>query len=140
MSAQFVTVGCKLPNGLFLDLKTKSGDEQRVVLKGANDSRIVGGYGLTEGVPAEFITEWLKRNARHPAVVNKHIFLHDQTESAVSIAKENREVKTGLEAIDPISNGMLKKSKDGNELDPEAVKAYNKQKATNPNRNMQQVE
>ncbi len=138
-SAQFVTVGCKLPTGLHLDLKAKDGVPARVTLKGANAARIIGGYGLTEQVPAEFITEWLKQNAKHPAVINKHIFIHSETASAESIAKEHRELKTGLEPIDPIANGMLKGA-NGQPTDPEALKAYNQQRATNPARNQQQVE
>lgn len=137
-AAQFVTVGCKLPNGLHLDLKDRSGEVVRVTLNGANSSRIIGGYGLTENVPAEHITEWLKKNSRHAAVINKHIFVHSQTESAVSIAKEQREIKTGVEPIDPIQNGMLRGA-DG-QLDKKAVGEYNAARAKNPDRNRQQVE
>lgn len=137
-SQGFVTVGCKLPNGMFIDMKDKSGDARRVKLNGANDSRIVGGYGLTEGVPADLITEWLKKNAKHPAVMNKHIFVHSETASAVAIAKEHREIQTGIEAIDPVKRGMLNGA-DGRP-DPKALGDYNQQRATNPRRNAQQVE
>jgi hypothetical protein len=133
-----VSVGCKLPNGLILDLKTNSGDAQRVTLKGANAARIIGGYGITENVPAAFMDQWLKKNQRHPAVVNGSIFLHNDTESAEAIAKERRDIATGLDAIDPLKLGMLK-GPDG-KADPEALKSYNHAKATNPERNRQRVE
>ena len=133
-----VIVGCKLPNGLHLDLRDKSGDMKRVTLAGANDSRIVGGYGLTSGVSSEFMTEWFKKNAKHPAVVNSHVFIHSDAASAVSMAKERREVATGLEAIDPVKRGMLRNEQGAEDV--AALKLYNQQKAQNPARNAQIVE
>jgi len=134
-SAKLVTVGCKLPNGLHLDLKANDGANIRVTLKGANDSRIVGGFGLTENIAADFMERWLKKNAKHPAVVNGAIFIHSDTRSAESLAKERRELTTGLDPIDPVKNGMLKN--ETGELDKAAVAAYNEQKVKNPERNRQ---
>jgi len=140
--AKTVSVGCKLPHGLHLDLKMKGGgDPVRVTLKGANAARIVGGYGITENVDGEFMRAWLAKNAKHPAVVNGQIFIHEDARAAESIAKERRDdasTRTGLEPIDPIKSGMLR-GKDG-ELDKGAVVAYETLKAKNPERSRQQVE
>lgn len=130
-------VGCKLPHGLHCQLKKKDGSViWSQVLKGNNASRIVGGYGLTDGVETDMMMEWLKRNADHPAVKNRSVFMHDSVAGAEAVAKEHRAVKTGIEPIDPIEHA--KKFK----LDPdaEAVAAYNTQKRDNPVRNRQIVE
>jgi hypothetical protein len=137
-ATKLVSVGCKLPHGIHLDMKAQDGSLQRVTLKGANDARIVGGYGITENVSAEFMTAWLKKNARHAAVVNQSIFLHNDTRSAESMAKERRDIPTGLEGIDPVKTGMLKGANGENDAD--ALKAYNKARAENPDRNRQRVE
>lgn len=133
----FVSVGCKIPSGLHLDLKTNDGP-QRVTLVGANASRIVGGYGITENVPAEFFNEWMRRNAKHAAVVNGLIFAHSETKSAESMARERATNVTGLEPVDPLKNGMLKG--ENGEVDKAALAAYNDQRAKNPERNRQRVE
>ena len=47
-TAATVTVGCKLPNGFVLEVGNQS-----VVLKGSNDSSLIGGHGITHGVDAQ---------------------------------------------------------------------------------------
>lgn len=139
-SVKQVSVGCKLPHGLHLDLKNSEGPV-RVTLVGANASRIVGGYGITENVSSDFMAQWLKKNAKHPSVVKGLIFIHSDTKSAEAMAKERADdpqTATGLEAIDPVKNGMLR-NKEG-ENDRAALALYNEQKAKNPERNRQHVE
>lgn len=132
-SATTCVVGCKLPHGLILELKTKDGEVVRYTVKGMNSARIFGGYGLTEDIPTDFMETWLTRNAKHPAVVNKSIFMHNSGRGAQARAKELREVKTGLEAIHPIEDaGRFKIT-----VDNDSKRAYNKQVAENPMRNRQ---
>lgn len=135
-SATTCVVGCKLPHGLHLDLVNKDGQNVRYTLKGANAARIVGGYGFTDGVPTEFMTEWLKVNANHPAVKAGAIFIHNSTKGAEARAREGRDIRTGLEALDPVREAKAR----GLELDPAAIASYEKQKAENPVRDRQQVE
>ena len=47
-TAATVTVSCKLPNGFVLEVGNQS-----VVLKGSNDSSLIGGHGITHGVDAQ---------------------------------------------------------------------------------------
>lgn len=129
-------VGCKLPHGLHMQIKAKDGTMQEHVLKGNNAARIIGGYGLTDDVPIEFMMEWLKRNARHPAVMNGSVFMHDSVAGATARAREGREIRTGAEPVDPIAHAKKFKL----EPDAEAVKAYEAQKRDNPVRNRQIVE
>lgn len=136
-SATTCVVGCKLPNGLTVELFEGKGDKRRCVwkqtLKGRNSARIVGGYGLTDGVDTERMQEWLKRNAAHPAVQNGSVFMHTTGQGAQARAREGREIRTGLDAIDPVADAKAK----GLELDREAIAAYEKQKAENPMRGRQ---
>jgi hypothetical protein len=134
-SNTMVIVGCKLPNGLHLDLKNNEGELVRHTVAGANASRIVGGYGLTKNVPAEFMAKWFEQNARHPAVLNKSIFIHSQASSAHAIAKEHAEVKTGLQPLDPVKLNML--NNENGEVDKKELKKFQELQAKNPDRNRQ---
>lgn len=136
--ANTVIVGCKLPNGLHLDVKDNSGDVRRITIVGANASTIVGGYGMTPNVPADFMALWFKKNAKHPAVLNHSIFIHSQEDGARAIAKEQQEIETGLQPIDPIKQNML--NNDDGDIDKKAVANYEKLKAENPRRNAQRQE
>jgi len=137
-ATKLVSVGCKLPHGLVLSLTTGGGDVISHTLKGMNAKRIVGGHGITENIPADFMMMWLEKNARHPAVKNGSIFIHSHTKSAEAMARERVKNQSGLEPIDPIKNGMLKN--ENGDLDKAAVAVYNKARESNPDRNRQQVE
>lgn len=133
-SADTYIVGCKLPHGLHLELFAPDGKViEAHKINGNNSRRIIGGYGLTDGIPRGFMDEWLERNANHPAVLNQSIFIHTNAKSAESAAKERRKERTGLEALDPI--GEAKKR--GLVLDSDAERDYRKQQAENPDRNRQ---
>lgn len=83
-----VTVACKHPNGLVLnlDMSVKVGDrgetqvikgEKTVTLKGwarpwGTPDTTEGGYALTQ-VPADFWEAWYKLNSDSPFIVNKVI-------------------------------------------------------------------
>lgn len=135
-STGVVAIGCKLPCGLIISAKNNEGEMVHVTLKGANDARIVGGYGITENVSLDLWNAWLKRHHKHAAVANGQVFIHNDVKGAEAIAKERKEVVTGFEPIDPIKNGMLKGA--NGENDPEALKLYQKQMKENPDRNRQQ--
>jgi hypothetical protein len=100
-SGSHVTVGCKLPNGLHLDFNEPGKPLRRITVKGTNDSHVIGGFGITENVPEEFFSEWLKRNKDMPVVKNGLIFGLPKTESTEAKAAEMKSVKNELEPIDP---------------------------------------
>ncbi len=133
--AKTVIVGCKIPNGLHLDVKERGGDVRRVTINGANSAMIVGGYGLTHNVDSDFMAEWFKKNQKHPAVLNKEIFIHGDEASARSIAKEQREITSGLQALDPVKLGML--NNEHGEIDKRELNKFREQQAKNPDRNRQ---
>lgn len=97
-----VVVGCKLPNGLIIEVGSPGADNYwRVQLKGSNDARVIGGYGITENVDEENFGRWLKSHAFMPAVKNGLIFVHGTVESARDCATDRKDLKHGFEAVDP---------------------------------------
>lgn len=129
-----VTVMCKLPNGLKLRLQKMVPSQELVMGGGVRDimkaqpvgapvvihgnavpangrprSRIVGGYAMTEGVDAEFWSQWVKDNADHPAVKEGLIFAHAELESAVDQAKDGRKLVSNLEPLTPDTDRRIPK-------------------------------
>lgn len=95
-----VLVGCKLPNGLVIHRgKWQTDSWFEVKLAGANSSRLLGGYGQTR-VDRAFMTQWMKDNAKTPAVVQGLIFFADKADDVESYFS-NGGLRTGLEPLDP---------------------------------------
>lgn len=90
-----ITVGCKLPNGLILQLNDKT-----VSLNGFMKGRAIGGYGLTEGVDEAFFNEWIKSHSDMLVVKNELIFKQKNLKEAKSQAKDTADKKSGLEPLD----------------------------------------
>lgn len=125
--SETVTVACKLPHGLFLDLvdpgvfkdvDPKVGvmarpvdPDNRVRINGAarpvgvplpeDAAQVVGGYALTPGVPKAFWDKWLAQNKDAPYVKQNLIFAAERAGSVVGEAKEKREIRSGLEGLNP---------------------------------------
>ena len=95
-SGDTVVVGCKLPHGLIVDLNGTS-----VTLNGANTSHVVGGYGMTYNVDRSFMLAWLDAFKGFEAVKRNLIFIQEKPKSAYANAKEQSDISTGLERIDP---------------------------------------
>lgn len=104
-----ITVGCKLPNGLIITCGGKS-----ATLAGANSSRIVGGYGLT-AVDKDFFEAWTKEYASFAPLKHGLIFAQEKPASAEAQAKEQAEVKSGLEPLpkDRPGNGLKAENYEG---------------------------
>lgn len=91
-----VIVGCKLPNGVILELGGQS-----VEINGANSSHVIGGHGITHDVDAEFFNAWMEAHADRDMVKNGFIFAHDKAADTKAQSKEQSDNNTGLEAVDP---------------------------------------
>jgi len=122
-----VTVACKLPHGLYLDVVDPSvfdgidpkvgvvarpiDESSRIRINGCarpvgvplpdDAPQIVGGYALTPNVPADFWEKWLSQNKNAPYVKANLIFAHEKAGSVVGEAKDKRGVRSGLEGMDP---------------------------------------
>ena len=134
-SAKTVTVMCKMPGGMRLQLCKEYPDSEPVLGGGRRDIKtwrkfgpvytvagsaepvgtpssklIVGGYAMTQNIPADFWEEWLKQNEDADYVVNRIIFAMPSRDAAEAKAeKEYAGVKSGLEPLDP----STKVTKDG---------------------------
>ena len=104
-SSSTVTVACRIPQGLHLDIVKHGEVRQRVTLNGSNSAHAVAGYGITEHVPKEFFGKWLADHKDLPAVRNGLIFAHAQKRSAEAKAAEQTGLKSGLEPLDPKKPG-----------------------------------
>lgn len=127
-STRTVTVACKLPNGITMQLfdwvdvpqpgpggirmvKESVRVGQRYIINGNRfpygkmpDFAITdayNGYGLTPNIPKEFWDKWLEQNKDADYVKNKLIFAHERQIDAIAEANENRKRRSGLEPIDP---------------------------------------
>lgn len=109
-----VTVGCKLPHGLHLDLYDTEGNLQaRETIVGLNQAEVVGGHGITMGVPKAHFDEWMRRNKNSAAVKNELIFAHESAQNTIAQANANAKNKSGFEGLDPAKPGMGVEKDDG---------------------------
>lgn len=88
-------VGCKIPTGLVI---RGAGKQWRI--KGARESSIIGGFGLTEGVPAEVWEDFARHHKDSKAIRNGAIFAVGDMQSARDAAKDHEKQKTGMERLD----------------------------------------
>lgn len=73
-------------------------------------ARVIGGYGLTENIPADFWDQWLAENDQpgssfwkmlHPPSGEPLIFAHSRQSYVVAQAKERAKTRSGTEALTP---------------------------------------
>ena len=91
----FVTVACKLPHGLKITV-----GERSIALRGANAPDAVVGFGLTT-VPEDFWSEWSKLYRNYEPLKKGLIFAHAKADDTRAEAGEKKDLKTGLEQLDP---------------------------------------
>lgn len=139
-SATTVTVACKIPAGIDMQLckkvvywqDTPTGAVQRdrfdrfgqiYSVRGPAypvgqppegfpaAPQIVGGYALTPGIPADFWDAWAEQNARSSFVVEKMVFAHSsRTDHAEGQARDNADLKSGLEPLNPKGDRRIPRS------------------------------
>lgn len=114
-----VSVGCKLPSGLTIQLErleeTVTADGVRlkryipvgepVTLKGSNSSAVIGGYGITDDVDGAMFAAWLESHADYEPVRQGLIFAQSTPARAADEAKEKTKITSGFEPIDPEKPG-----------------------------------
>lgn len=115
-TGDIVTVACKLPHGIYLDIYSDdvvpgAAPEilERMKINGTNSSalELVGGHALTLGVPRELWERWLKANTRKPFVKNGLVFAHSKVESVRAEAMDKRNTRTGFEGLNPDTDRTL---------------------------------
>ena len=119
-STSTVTIGCKLPHGLMLHVTEEGQQGKSFRVKGTNSAGIIGGFGITPGVPKDLWEAWLKRHAQLDFVRNGLIFAYDKSADVQARAKEvGAEVSDGMAPIDP--NAKRTKIEKLDTTDPVAV-------------------
>lgn len=126
-TGETVTVACKMPHGL--ELRVFDMVDKRVIAPGGSGTytvkeaverktrvrlngfahpqdkaaiaSVVGGYGLTFNVDKAFFDLWMEQNKDSDVVQNGLIFAHVRRENAEGKAREQKELKSGLERLDP---------------------------------------
>lgn len=102
-----LSVACKLPNGLQMDLKMPDGSTKTVILAGSavkwGAAPVDGGtgYAITTNVDADFYEEWMKRNASLKLVRENFIFALPKAGEVRAKSHELSGLKTGMEPLDP---------------------------------------
>lgn len=101
--AATVVIGCKLPNGFFMQV----GDKVHTI-KGYNSAAVVGGHGITDDVPADLWTAWLAENKDRDLVKNGFVFAHGDDKDTKAEAKEKAKTKSKTEPLVPPKNDEVK--------------------------------
>ena len=94
--AKPVLIGCKLPNGIILDVDGKTAE-----LNGLNKSVIIGATYAITTIDADFWAAWKAQNATYPALSNGVIFEAESVSSAKDISKDTD--KSGFEPMPQIA-------------------------------------
>ena len=97
--SEFVVIGCKLPHGIIL--QDPADKTKTVAVKGAKSTNIIGGFGLTEGVPKDFWDRWKEANKALSFVKECLIWAYGKEGDAERKGEELRDKKHGMEPIDP---------------------------------------
>ena len=105
MTEKTVTVGCKLPNGFIMQV-----GKQTHIIKGYNKSDVIGGHGITNGVPAELWQAWLTENKNRDLVKNGHVFAYADAKNTQAEAKEKTKNKSKTEPLEQPKNDEVKTS------------------------------
>lgn len=114
-SSKTICVGCKLPHGLIMQMdrliEDKASDGavvrkyvpvgKEIKLNGANTSSVIGGYGITENVDAEFFDAWLAQKMEHAFIQQNLVFAMPTISGVQDRAKEQAAVKSGFEPLNP---------------------------------------
>lgn len=114
-SSKTIAVGCKLPHGLIMQLDRLIEDKatdgavvrkyvpvgEEVRLNGANTSNVIGGYGITENVDADFFDKWLAQKMEHAFIREGLVFAMPTVSGVQDRAREQAAVKSGFEPLNP---------------------------------------
>lgn len=105
MSKETVIVGCKLPNGIIMQV-----GEATHVINGFNHSNVIAGHGITNDVPKDLWEAWLKENKDRDLCKNGFIFAHGEEVATKAEAKEKAATKSKTEPLEQKATGEVTKA------------------------------
>lgn len=125
-STDTVTIACKSPVGYRLRLHAESKEREQVLGGGSREfsifrptgeelvilgnrvphgeaprCRVVGGYAMTDNVPAAFWDEWVRQNEGSQLLTSGIIFAMPRPADADAKAKDGKTLRSGLEPMEP---------------------------------------
>lgn len=101
VSGATITVGCKLPHGLKLEIGLPTDEGYAfVILAGANTSRVINGWGVTK-VNRDFWNKWLSTHKNAPYIKSGAVFAHEDDSSVRDSCEVSPGPATGFERLDP---------------------------------------
>ena len=71
---------------------------------------IVNGAAMNFGVDKDFWDQWVEQNRLNPVVINKMVFAHESRDAVEGMARETKELLSGLEPINPRDDKRMPKS------------------------------
>ena len=101
--ADTVTVGCKYPTGVLIQVGNMTH-----TINGSNSSEIFGGHGITDDVPKALWDAWVAENKNHDLVTGGFIFAHEQRKEVKAEAKEKVANKTKAEGLEKPNGDEVK--------------------------------
>lgn len=93
--ASFVTVACKLPHGLIINL-----GDTTITLRGSNSQEAIGGYGFTL-VRESFWNDWSAKFHDFQPVRLGLVYAMPKGRNARAEAQQRAGLKNGLEPLSP---------------------------------------
>lgn len=140
-STDTVSVACKHPNGIRLDVFDIVGKDPRdgsnvtlrvqgPTLRGTSYNRdpehvakhgvpvLVGGYAITEGIPASLWERWTQENADSALLADRVLFALPKVESVFAKAREQEAVPGIAEPIDRDRIADKYRNPDGSTIEP----------------------
>lgn len=114
MAKETVLIGCRLPQGLTLQLRSPKGEVIGTSkVNGMNSSKIKGATYTTTAIDAEFWTAWKKVYSDYPAFKNGALFeANTEQQAEYKGIKEYGSVKTGFEPMKQDEAGVKPASKE----------------------------
>lgn len=126
--ANLISVGCKLPQGLIIEVGYKAvpggiergADYQKVTLAGANQHSIITGSlrtpspgdlrpGITNNVDEALFDRWVADHQDSNIVRNGLVFKAKNAGEATAKANDVAKKRTGMEAVDPTKQTSVTK-------------------------------
>lgn len=140
-SGDTVAIACKLPHGLEMRIYDMQKGSEPVMGGGFRDTQvpvqvgesitihgnatpfgqmpkcpIVGGYAITQGIPAEFAEKWFEQNETQDMVKNNLVLYADKVSKLEGAAAELADTKSGLQPLQLDAKGQVNDPRAGKKV------------------------
>lgn len=109
MATNTVVVGCKLANGIIMQV-----DDKAININGFNTAQIIGGHGITEDVDEEFWNAWVEKNKENSLYTGGFIFANKKIKDTQAEAVEKKDNDSKTEPLKPEGTPGIEKADNKN--------------------------